>query len=133
MVPIRTRKSQREKSCRIGNGFCNKETVLDQKITICKYARILLFQFVFTKYVFGFRNYDGLTFVVIVVLKKNVIRRNYDKIRIRIITFLADLKVLMRNYDHIWYSASQLRPVPKPHVSMKYASVFVLMNTSKYA
>ena len=30
-----------------------------------KYARILLFQFVFTKYVFGFRNYDGLIFVTI--------------------------------------------------------------------
>ena len=26
----------------------------------CKYARILLLQFVFTKYVFGFRKYDGL-------------------------------------------------------------------------
>ena len=42
-----------------------------------KYARILLFQFVFTKYVFDFRNYDGLTFVVIVVFFKNVIGRNY--------------------------------------------------------
>ena len=41
-----------------------------------KYAHILLFQFVFTKYVFGFRNYDGLTFVVIY---KIVIRRDYDK------------------------------------------------------
>ena len=36
-----------------------------------KYARILLFQFVFTKYVFDFRNYDGLTFVVIVVFGRN--------------------------------------------------------------
>ena len=45
-----------------------------------KYARILLFQFVFTKYVFNFRNYDGRTFVVIVVFYKNVIGRNYDKI-----------------------------------------------------
>ena len=41
-----------------------------------KYAHILLFQFLFTKYIFGFRNYDGLTFVVIY---KIVIRRDYDK------------------------------------------------------
>ena len=44
-----------------------------------KYARILLFQFVFTKYVFDFRNYDGLTFVVIVVFYKIVIRFNTTK------------------------------------------------------
>ena len=47
-----------------------------------KYACILLFQFVFTKYVFGFRNYDGFIFVVIVVIFEIVIRRNYDQIRI---------------------------------------------------
>ena len=46
-----------------------------------KYARILLFQFVFTKYVFGFRNYDGLIFVVFDVIFQNVIMRKYDKIR----------------------------------------------------
>ena len=51
-------------------------------VLLCtKYARILLFQFVFTKYVFGFRNYDGLTFVVIDVIFQNVIMRKYDKIR----------------------------------------------------
>ena len=48
--------------------------------TLSKHARISLFQFVFTKYVFGFRNYDGLNFVVIVAIYKIVIRRNYDKI-----------------------------------------------------
>ena len=46
-----------------------------------KYARILLFQFIFTKYVFGFRNYDGLIFVVFDVIFQNVIMRKYDKIR----------------------------------------------------
>ena len=46
-----------------------------------KYARILLFQFVFTKYVFGFRKYDGLIFVVFDVIFQNVIMRKYDKIR----------------------------------------------------
>ena len=39
-----------------------------------KYARMLLFQFVFAKYVFDIRNYDGLTFVVIVVFYK---KRNW--------------------------------------------------------
>ena len=51
----------------------------------CKYARTLLFQFVFTKYVFAFRNYDGLTFVAIVVFYKIVIRHNYDKIHYALI------------------------------------------------
>ena len=46
-----------------------------------KYARILLFQFVFTKYVIGFRNYDGFIFVVFDVIFQNVIMRKYDKIR----------------------------------------------------
>ena len=49
--------------------------------TMAKYARILLFQFVFNKYVFGFRNYDGLIFVVFDVIFQNVIMRKYDKIR----------------------------------------------------
>ena len=46
-----------------------------------KYARILLFQFVFTKYVFSFRNYVGLIFVVFDVIFQNVIMSKYDKIR----------------------------------------------------
>ena len=50
-------------------------------ILLGKYARILLFQFVFTKYVFGFRNYDRLIFVVFDVIFQNVIMRKYDKIR----------------------------------------------------
>ena len=58
------------------------------------YARILLFQFVFTKYVFGFRNYDGLIFVVFDVIFQNVIMRKYDKIRK--ITFESYNYVLIR-------------------------------------
>ena len=42
-----------------------------------KYAHILLFQFVFTKYVFGFRNYDGLIFVVFDIIFQNVIMHKY--------------------------------------------------------
>ena len=45
-----------------------------------KYARILLFQFVLTKYVIGFRNYDGFIFVIFDVIFQNVIMRKYDKI-----------------------------------------------------
>ena len=50
-------------------------------LILAKYARILLFQFVFTKYVFGFRNYDGLIFVVFDVIFQNIIMCKYDKIR----------------------------------------------------
>ena len=46
-----------------------------------KYARILLFQFVFTKYVISFLNYNGFDFVVIDVIFYNVIMRKYDKIQ----------------------------------------------------
>ena len=53
-----------------------------QKVWISsKYARILLFQLVFTKYVSGFRNYYGLIFVVFDVIFQNVIMCKYDKIR----------------------------------------------------
>ena len=58
-----------------------KETTGISSCLCIKYARILLFQFVFTKYVFGFRNYDGLIFVVFDVIFQNVIMRKYDKIR----------------------------------------------------
>ena len=44
-----------------------------------KYARILLFQFVFTKYVIGFHNYDGFIFVVINVIFQNVIMRKFTR------------------------------------------------------
>ena len=54
------------------------KTLKRKTLVKTKYARILLFQFVFTKYVFRFRNYDGLIFVVIF---QNVIMRKYDKIR----------------------------------------------------
>ena len=47
-----------------------------------KYACILLFQVVFTKYVSGFYKYDGFIFVVFVVILENVIRGNYDQIRL---------------------------------------------------
>ena len=47
-----------------------------------KYARILLFQVVFTKYVFGFCNYDGFNFIVFAVILETVIRRNIDQIRL---------------------------------------------------
>ena len=53
---------------------------IPSKITSIKYARILLFQFVFAKYVIGFRNYDGFIFVIIDVIFQNVIMRKYDKI-----------------------------------------------------
>ena len=46
-----------------------------------KYARILCFQFVFTKYVIGFRNYKGFIFVVFDVIFQNVIMCKYDKIQ----------------------------------------------------
>ena len=61
------------------NFLLNELTEKKQKV-ITKYARILLFQLVFTKYVIGFRNYDGYIFVVIDVIFQNVIMRKYDKI-----------------------------------------------------
>ena len=46
------------------------------KVIVSKYARILLFQFVISKYVFGFRNSDGFIFVVIF----EIVIRRYDQI-----------------------------------------------------
>ena len=62
-----------------------------------KYARILLFQFVFTKYVFGFRNYEGLIFVVFDVIFQNVIMRlNYvQELQICINTTKYDTVVII--------------------------------------
>ena len=57
--------------------------VLASLAVLYKYAHILLFQFVFTKYVFCFRNYDRLIFVVFDVIFLNVIMRKYDKIRFK--------------------------------------------------
>ena len=60
---------------------CGTVQSIDWINNFVKYARILLFQFVFTKYVIGFRNYDGFIFVLIDVIFQNVIMRMYDKIR----------------------------------------------------
>ena len=68
-------------------------------MVLIKYARILLFQFVFTKYVFVFRNYDGLTFVVFVVFYKNVFVRNYDKNTI-FIQFLCVITIIFGTFQN---------------------------------
>ena len=47
--------------------------VLASLAVLYKYAHILLFQFVFTKYVFCFRNYDRLIFVVFDIYRQSPI------------------------------------------------------------
>ena len=60
-----------------------------------KYDRILLFQFVFTKYVIGFRNYDGFIFVVFDVI---VLLRFEQLIHKGIYIFFNILTALCRVY-----------------------------------
>ena len=69
MLQLERRKGGRGGPCLLNIGdvkfWLSRFDTLISALGPIKYARILLFQFVFTKYVIGFRNYDGFFCVVI--------------------------------------------------------------------